>query len=183
MLAARQPTVVKEWTMADFEDVQTARDEQSVMRGMQAFVKARCNQCHVVAGHGVNLGPDLTESVKKLQGRKLLQEIIDPSNEIHEKYQNRQFVMSDGRVVFGVVVKEETAEVHVVSNLLTPEAVTRLKKADIDQTIASRISPMPQGLVNVLTKAEILDLLSFVEAGGYQLPAHLQHKHEHGHRP
>jgi putative heme-binding domain-containing protein len=183
MLAARQPTVVKEWMMADFEEVQTSRDEQVVMRGMQAFVKARCNQCHVVAGHGVNLGPDLTESAKKLQGRKLLQEIIDPSNEIHEKYQNRQFVMSDGRVVFGVVVKDEPAEVHVVSNLLTPEAVTRLRKADIDQTIASRISPMPQGLVNVLTKAELLDLLSFVEAGGYQLPAHLQHKHEHGHRP
>ena len=38
------------------------------VRGMTAFVKARCNQCHVVAGHGVNLGPDLAESVKKLKG-------------------------------------------------------------------------------------------------------------------
>ena len=36
---------------------------------------------------------------------------------------------------------------------------------------------MPPGLANVLTKQEIIDLLSFLEAGGYQLPAHLQHQH------
>ena len=38
--------------------------------GMTAFVKARCNQCHIVAGHGVNLGPDLVESVKTLGRRR-----------------------------------------------------------------------------------------------------------------
>jgi hypothetical protein len=63
MLAARQPQVVKEWTLADFlAELKTSKDEMSLARGMQAFVKARCNQCHVVAGHGVNLGPDLVES-------------------------------------------------------------------------------------------------------------------------
>ena len=71
MLAARQPTIVKEWTMADFPDVKTSKRRSGRSRsGMQAFVKARCNQCHVVAGHGVNLGPDLAESVKKLQGQQ-----------------------------------------------------------------------------------------------------------------
>src|SRR5213080_4859484 len=38
MLAARQPAVVKEWTLADFPDVSTTRDEPAVMKGMQAFV-------------------------------------------------------------------------------------------------------------------------------------------------
>ena len=38
---------------------------------------------------------------------------------------------------------------------------------------------MPPGLANVLTKAEIIDLVSFLEAGGFQLPAHLQHQHNH----
>src|SRR5207302_5028747 len=120
MLAARQPAIVKEWTLADFPEVAMTRDEQSLMKGMQAFVKARCNQCHVVAGHGVNLGPDLVESVKKLQGRKLLEQIVDPSSQIHEKYQNTQFVLTDGRTISGVVVKEEPAEFHVMTNLLTP---------------------------------------------------------------
>jgi putative heme-binding domain-containing protein len=179
MLAARQPAIVKEWTLNDFAGIKTSRDDATLMKGMQAFVKARCNQCHVVAGHGVNLGPDLVESVKKLQGQKLLQQILDPSTEINEKYQNTQFVMNDGRVISGVIVKEEPTEFHVMTNLLTPQAVTRLAKSEIDQRVASKISPMPAGLANVLTNQEIIDLLSFLEAGGYQLPAHLQHQHNH----
>jgi putative heme-binding domain-containing protein len=182
LLAARQPTVVKEWTLADFSEVETRRDEQTVMKGMQAFVKARCNQCHVVAGHGVNLGPDLVESVKKLQGRKLLEQILDPSSQIHEKYQTTQCVLTDGHVVAGVIVKENAAELHLVANLLAPQVVTRIRKADIDQRIASKISPMPQGLANVLAKDEILDLLSFLEAGGYQLPDHLKSQHDPAHK-
>ena len=38
---------------------------------------------------------------------------------------------------------------------------------------------MPIGLINVLTKEEILDLHTFLEKG-YELPAHLQHHHHHG---
>jgi putative heme-binding domain-containing protein len=177
MLAARQPQIVREWTAADFADLKTSREEAARMSGMQAFVKARCNQCHVVAGHGVNLGPDLAESVKKLQGAKLLAQILDPSSEINEKYQTTQFVLTDGRVVSGVVVKEEGEELQVMSNLLMPQALTHIRKADIDQRVASKISPMPQGLANVLTKQEITDLVSFLEGGGLQLPPHLQHKH------
>jgi putative heme-binding domain-containing protein len=175
LLAARQPTVVKEWTLDDFADLKTSRDEMALSKGMQAFVKARCNQCHVVAGHGVNLGPDLVESVKKLQGRKLLQQILDPSTEINEKYQTTQFVLADGRIVSGVVVKDEPNELLVMTNLLTPEAITRVPKPQIDQQIASKISPMPPGLANVLTAAEIADLLSYLEAGGYHPPGHLPH--------
>lgn len=179
MLAARQPTIVKEWTLDDFADLKTSKEEMALTRGMQAFVKARCNQCHLVAGHGVNLGPDLAESVKKLQGRKLLQQVLDPSSEINEKFQNTQFVLNDGRVISGVIVKEEPGEFHVMTNLLTPETITHIPKADIDQRVASKISPMPPGLANVLTKQEISDMVSFLEAGGFQLPAHLQHQHNH----
>jgi putative heme-binding domain-containing protein len=125
------------------------------------------------------LGPDLAESVKKLQGKKLLAQILDPSSEINEKYQNTQFVLTDGRIVSGVIVKEEPAEFHVMTNLLTPEAITHIAKSDIDQRVASKISPMPPGLANVLTQHEVIDLVSFLEAGGFRLPAHLQHQHHH----
>ncbi len=183
MLAARQPTIVKAWTMADFPEISSRRDEQSVMKGMQAFVKARCNQCHVVAGHGVNLGPDLVESVKKYKGLKLLQQVLEPSSEINEKYQTNQFLMANGRIVSGVIVKEDPAEFHVVTNLLTPQIVTRVRKSEIDDKSATKISPMPPGLVDTLNQDEIHNLISFLEAGGYQLPDHLKKHHEHKHEP
>jgi putative heme-binding domain-containing protein len=185
LLAASRPKIIREWTMADFADfAKLARrhDEETVMRGMQAFVKARCNQCHVVAGHGVNLGPDLAESVKQLKGEELLRQIIEPSSKIHEKFQNYQFVTTEGRIVLGVIVKEDRARYHVATSLLTPETLTTIRKRDVEEKSASTISPMPAGLVNVLTKDEILDLHAFVESRGLKLPAHLKHHHHSGMR-
>jgi len=179
LLAAARPKTVNTWTMTDFADLQIPRGEPAVSRGMQAFVKARCNQCHVVAGHGVNLGPDLTQSIKKYQGQNLLKQVIEPSSEIHEKFQNHQFVLTDGRLISGVIVQETPREYHVVTNLLTPNTVTQVRKREVEQKTTSPISPMPDGLVNVLTRDEIADMLSFLEAGGYQLPQHLQHGHSH----
>jgi putative heme-binding domain-containing protein len=184
LLAASQPQVVKEWTMADFADfarLSRPHEEATVTRGMQAFVKARCNQCHVVAGHGINLGPDLAESVKQLRGEELLRQMLEPSSKIHEKYQNHQFATRDGRLVMGVIMKEDAVAYQVATNLLTPHSLTTIRKEDVEEKIASRVSPMPVGLLNVLTKDEILDLHAFVESGGFQLPAHLKHRHQHGH--
>mgnify|MGYP002622909083 CR=1 FL=1 len=180
LLASAQPAVVHEWKLGDFQTVGIQDDEQTLMKGMQAFVKARCHQCHVVAGHGVNLGPDLRESVKKLQGLKLLQQILEPSSAIHPKYQTHQFFLADGQILTGVIAKENEAEFQVMSNLLTPHQITSVKKKDVEEMIASKISPMPEGLLNVLTRQEILDLVSFVQSGGGNLPAHLQHHHHGG---
>lgn len=178
MLAALKPTVVKEWTLADFPAITTKKDEESVMRGMQAFVKARCNQCHMIAGHGINLGPDLTEIGKRLQGLKLLQQVIDPSSEINKKYQTTQFLMDDGKVIAGVVSKETDSEYHVIANLLLPTVITKVPKSDVEEQFPSTVSPMPKGMANVLTRPEIIDLISFMETG-YNLPEHLKHKHMH----
>lgn len=180
LLADSQPKIIKPWTMADFSDfakIAHQADDATLARGMTAFVKARCNQCHVVAGHGVNLGPDLAESIKTLKGEELLRQIIEPSSKIHEKFQNYQFLTSEGRVVTGVIVKENKKVYEVATNLLTPNSLTTINKKDVDEVVASKISPMPSDLLNVLTKDEILDLHAYVEAGGFKLPPHLKHHH------
>ncbi len=179
MLAAAQPTIVRQWKTADFGDfsiIARKPEDKTLERGMQAFVKARCNQCHVVAGHGVNLGPDLAESIKTLKGEELLRQMLEPSTKIPEKFLNHQFVMSDGRLVTGVIVQEDPQEYHVATNLLTPTTLTRLRRSEVEEKIASKISPMPEGLLNVLTKDEILDLHAFIESGS-RMPAHLKHHH------
>ena len=184
MLAASQPKVIREWQMLDFHDYKPSAlaDEKSLMSGMQAFVKARCNQCHVVAGHGVNLGPDLIESVKKLQGIDLLRQIIEPSSKIHEKFQTYKFLTQDGQAYTGVIMAEDEHAYQIATNLLTPNSLTTLEKKSVEEKTASTTSAMPTGLMNVLTRPEILDLLSFVQAGA-NLPKHLQHLHgvENGH--
>ncbi|GAA4439988.1 PVC-type heme-binding CxxCH protein [Bremerella cremea] len=177
------PQVIQEWKMADFADFQPAnrpKDDATLARGMTAFVKARCNQCHVVAGHGTNLGPDLTKSVEKLRGKELLQQMVDPSSQINEKFQNVQFLTIGGRVITGVVVGEDKTSYQVATNLLTPNSLTKILKEDVEQMAPSKMSPMPTGLLDILTKDEIYDLHAYLEAGGYEMPEHLKHGHSHG---
>ncbi len=168
--ALDKPKIVQEWTIKDFPEVGASiskgtLDEKAVIRGSQAFLKAQCQQCHVVSGHGVNLGPDLTETVKKFKGTKLLQQILEPSFEIHPKYQVIQFLLDSGKIVSGVVAKEDQQTVYVATNLLAPQNLTKIAKEEIDERQPAKSSAMPQGMVNVLTKDEIIDMLHFLESG------------------
>ena len=104
---------------------------------------------------------------------------VDPSVDINKKFQTNRFLLESGKIVSGVIVKETDTEFHVVSNLLAPNLIAKIKKSEIDERFPSTVSPMPQGMANVLTRPEIIDLLSFLETG-YNLPPHLRHKH-HGH--
>jgi putative heme-binding domain-containing protein len=179
LLAAQKPTIVQQWKMADFETVVTNQDEATIMRGMDAFMKARCHQCHKVGGHGINLGPELADVSKRFKGLKLLEQIIEPSKDVHEKYRVQQLIMRDGRVLSGVIVKTTADQYHIVANLLLPTVIQKLPKKSVDEIIPARLSPMPQGLLDTLTAHEIIDLVSFLEAGGFKLPEHLKKEHDH----
>lgn len=177
LLDACRPTLVQVWKVEDFPAVATSQDEATLSRGMHAFAKAQCTQCHVMAGHGVNLGPNLVTSVKKLRGKDLLVQILDPSSKIDDDYRTVQFLLSDGRVMSGVVASETSETYTIRPNLLTPEKIKRIQKTDVEERFPSQVSPMPAGLINVLTRQEILDLVSFLEAGD-NLPAGLSGHHE-----
>jgi cytochrome c len=163
---------VRPWTMLDFASISQQGsaamplDPGSAQRGWQAFMKAQCLQCHRFSDVGIDLGPDLTEVSQRYRGSRLLQQILEPSSEIHPKYQAQQFLLSDGRVITGMVV-EETPETYVVTkNLLEPTARMFISKQAIEEQQPAKASAMPQGLVDVLTKAEIIDLLLFLENSG-----------------
>ena len=179
LLAAQKPTIIQQWKMADFETVVTNHDEATIMRGMDAFMKARCHQCHKVGGHGINLGPELADVSKRFKGLKLLEQIIEPSKDVNEKYRIQQFIMRDGRVLSGVIVKTTADQYHIVANLLLPTVIQKLPKKSVDEIIPARLSPMPQGLLDTLTANEIIDLVNFLEAGGFKLPEHLKKEHHH----
>jgi len=174
ILKSLKPALVNEWKMTDFDDLVTSKDENSLLRGMQAFMKANCHQCHAVAGKGVNLGPDLCNVFERYKGKKLLQQILEPSSEINPKYLNHRLYLNDGRTITGVIDKEANNEYHVITNLLTPTSITKIPKKQVEEKTVSKISPMPVGMINTLTKPEITDLISFLEAG-YKFPDHLNH--------
>lgn len=179
LLADAKPKIVRQWQLSDLVDLRTDRDELTLMRGMQAFRNAKCDQCHQLAGHGLNLGPDLSEVTKRYRGDRLLEQILNPSSEINERYRTFRFLLVSGEVVTGIITNETDDEVKLMPNLLLPEQIRTLRKQEIELRSESRVSTMPAGMVDILTKQEIADLLSYLQSDGLRLPEHLESKHNH----
>ena len=165
------PKVVQEWTMKDFESLEISPSESSIGLGMQAFVKATCNKCHMAAVAGRELGPTLDQIVKKYPRDQLLKHIVEPSDEINEKFLAHKFLLMDGRKITGVVVSETDEQVQLMMDLLKPDQLVSILVDDIDERSKAKISAMPTGLLNVLTKEEVAGLVAYVDATGNQLAA------------
>ena len=89
---------------------------------------------------------------------------------ISEQYASFIFTMKNGETYVGQVASESNYHYDVIVDPVRGEhrqiAKTSLAKKEI-----SPVSLMPPGLINVLTKEEILDLLAYLESGGNEKAA------------
>ena len=90
--------------------------------------------------------------------------IADLVEEESHKVTPRELLDSLATVI-GRIISETDDNIVVRPSMLTPETQT-VHKADVKSRELSKISPMPPGLLNMLSKQEILDLLAYLEAGG-----------------
>jgi putative heme-binding domain-containing protein len=158
--------LVKEWKDADLlTKLDRVSHGRSFAGGRLAFAAAQCIACHRMGNSGGNFGPDLTAVASRMNRHDILDSILDPSRVIDDKYRNTVFGMKDGTSVTGVVERQEGAKTLVRTSPLL-EQLTTINDADVVRREASAISPMPPGLLNVLTENQILDLLAFLESGG-----------------
>ncbi len=65
----------------------------------------------------------------------------------------------------GRPVDEDDTSAALITNPFTGDR-TEIPKAAVERRERSPMSPMPPGLVNTLSKDEILDLIAYLEAGG-----------------
>jgi putative heme-binding domain-containing protein len=166
--AAKPLAFVKQWTVKDLEGVLNVGLEggRNFENGRNSFGAIGCFACHRFNFEGGAVGPDLTSVSGKFGPRDLLESIIEPSKEISDQYGSMDFKMKDGSLVIGRIMnlKEDTLMVNV--NMLDPNAIQNLKRADIESINPSKISMMPAGLVNMLKEDDILDLLAYLLSKG-----------------
>jgi putative heme-binding domain-containing protein len=165
---------VKEWKM---DDLIGSLDEvghgRSFAKGQAAYNAAQCAACHRFGNEGGSVGPDLTTISSRFTRKDILESVIDPSKVVSEQYQNSTLDLKDGEEVTGRVVEDKGDRYIVVTNPLL-NTRTEVKKSNIAKKEASKFSPMPAGLVNVLKKDEILDLLAYMESSGKPASAQFQ---------
>ncbi len=158
--------VVKNWKMADIEPLlpQVGRGRNFVA-GQEAFEATQCTACHRFGNDGGSAGPDLAAISSRFSRRDILESILEPSKVISEQYQNTDVRTKDGDVVSGRVVSDTADTVIIQPNPLAPDRIS-IKKSEIRSSVPAKLSPMPEGLVDGLTRDELLDLLSYLESGG-----------------
>jgi putative heme-binding domain-containing protein len=174
-----------EWKLEDLASVvEKFEHGRSFGNGKQIFNVASCVSCHKLNGLGKEFGPDLTKiDPKQHKPLEILKDILDPSFRINDKYQTWVIEMQSGKVYQGLVLEETKQEVKLIENPLVKADPIVLRVADIAERKKSPVSTMPKGLLDKLTREEIVDLIAYVYAGGNPNHAVFQGAHEHGPAP
>jgi len=167
LLQDRRPRT--EWTLGDLEGSITAMEKgRSFVHGRELFRTASCVSCHKLGDAGNAFGPELAKLEAKMTPLEITRHILEPSLKIDEKYRSTTVVTDDGRSITGLVVEETPTEVAIVENPVAKADPVRIKTSDIDARSTSPVSIMPKGLLDKLTRDEVLDLIAYVVARGQE---------------
>ena len=158
---------VREWKMADLEGaLDFEPSSRKAANGKAMFTVALCTRCHRMAAEGYPVGPDLTHVASRLGRRDLLEAILEPSKAIAQNFHTDKITLNDGRILTGRVVTHldyRSPDLLFSEDVLFPDRTVTIPKTDIRHHAQSEVSIMPEGLLNSLSRTEILDLLFYLE--------------------
>jgi len=161
--------VVKQWKLEDLLPIDESEFEnRNLENGQKMFALASCYRCHRLEGQGGIVGPDLTPAGHRFSTKDLLETIVDPSKEISDQYEATIFQMADGEVIVGRVANLNGKSYMIQKDMIDPGNFTNINVDDIEEMKPSKISMMPPGLLDTLTKDDILDLLAYLKTVGKQ---------------
>jgi putative heme-binding domain-containing protein len=166
--ARSQAGAYKEWRLEDLAaDLPKVGIGRNLETGQELFTKLACVTCHKLGSKGYAFGPDLSDvfSRYKQDRAAVLLQILEPSKVIEDRYRNFEFELKDGDSLTGMVLKED-ADTVTIQTGSADSLIQTLKKTEVRQRKAQTSSPMPLGLLNALSKDQILDLLAYLETGG-----------------
>jgi putative heme-binding domain-containing protein len=158
---------VKKWTVAGLTPVVekklTGRDFD---RGRRLFGEAQCFACHRFDNEGGSTGPDLTIASGRFSVRDLLESIIEPSKEISDQYVAVIITTVDGKVITGRIVNYHADTMSVQTNMLDPGGLVNVNRKKVETIEKSKVSMMPEGLLDNFKEDEICDLVAYVLSRG-----------------
>jgi putative heme-binding domain-containing protein len=158
---------VKKWTVEELVPiVEKGLTERNFDSGRNLFGEAKCFGCHRFNNEGGGFGPDLTVVSGRFGPRDLLESIIEPSKVISDQYQSVMVTTKAGKSVHGRIINLFGDTIVVNTNMLDPDANVSIERKDIDEIAPSKVSMMPEGLIDTFNQDEILDLVAYLYSRG-----------------
>jgi len=158
---------VKQWELEELSQAaKTGLKNRDFNRGRKMFAAGGCFACHRFANEGGMTGPDLTGAGGRYSPRDLLDQVINPSKEINEQFVPVIVKMKNGDIVTGVVVNLNGDRVSVNTDMFDPNQQVNINRTQVESIEPSKVSPMPPGLLNLMKKDEVMDLVAYILSGG-----------------
>jgi putative heme-binding domain-containing protein len=122
----------------------------------------QCQKCHALGGAGGLVGPDLSSLGASAPLDYLVESLLAPAAKVKENYHSKVILDKEGRLITGIPVRE-TSEAVTLRD--AEDRLVTVAKSQIDEVKDGR-SLMPDGLVDPLTRQELVDLVAFLSQLG-----------------
>ncbi|MFY9740397.1 MAG: c-type cytochrome [Candidatus Sulfotelmatobacter sp.] len=135
---------------------------------------ANCSLCHMVAGKGGRVGPELTsvgesrareaiiDSVRN-PSRRLAWGLTEATKEFPQEYETITVVTADGKQIKGVTLNEDNFSVQMMD---TSEHIYLLEKDKLRSFKKTRESMMPTYNSDALSDKDLDDIVAFLISAG-----------------
>jgi putative heme-binding domain-containing protein len=151
-------------TAEEIFEFQNKQEQAGLPEAGRPIFEKVCATCHRFGdAMGKDVGPDLTTIASRFKKRDVLESILWPSKVISDQYKSEMFEMKDGKIVSGVIVRENANNVFVRTPD-NPDRPVAVPKAEIANRAESTVSLMPAGLLDGYNQTDISNLLAFVLA-------------------
>ncbi len=146
------------------EILQLVRTDGDPNRGESIYrrEKLQCIQCHAIGTGGGLVGPNLISVGGSSQPDYILESLLDPSAKLKEGFTTLSVLTVDGEIFNGIVIGQTDEAVRL---RLAEGKEIQIATDDIEQEKPGK-SLMPEGLMDALTKSELVDLTTFLAALG-----------------
>ena len=131
-----------------------------VEAGRRVFHEAGCDGCHLLAGRGGVIGPDLSSIALQRSTEEIRRRILNPNEDVADEYRSVTVETKLGQKIVGQLKNQDNFSLQIMlpdgefALLLRSEA----KKVDI-----VRRSSMPADYSSRLTPQQIQNLLAFLD--------------------
>ena len=147
------PVVMKDLLEGIAKEGNAARGELVYRRK-----ELNCLKCHGIGGSGGQIGPDMTSIGASAQPDYLIESLLLPSKAIKENFNTTVVSTVDGKVLTGIKQRENKDEL-ILRDAEGNDVKIAIK--DIEGRADGK-SLMPEGLVDGLTRGELVDLVRFL---------------------
>ncbi len=129
----------------------------NAQRGQELFAK-HCAACHQVRGQGALVGPQL-DGIGTRGADRVIEDVLDPNRNVDATFHVSVLTLTDGRVVTGLVRREEGGNLILADSQGKEFPVLR---ADIDERSLTNTSLMPANVPELLKPDEFHDLIGYL---------------------